>query len=941
MTTLSDAEMRRSIYIAVLMTFLLPPFVGGTIMGLVGFYPMPEFYLIFISYAGPYVLLVLFSALALVPRAYRYIYNLTQQSGEAAAESAQYVFARMPWYLLFIVTFYSVGGSLSADISLEAMGIRQYTVREHLYNLFGLIPVVLITAFPIFFYFIDRLGRYLAPRGISVTAIPLWVKLLMLGIVTPLLIDSLLIGYYYNRTGFFQWETLAMWVSLVLLAAGGTWLAWRSLQQGLTPLQRFISSQVESIQDRAHSTLLPLSLDELGVLTARYAEILSTQQNLSGDLQRTRQLADAVIENAGALVIALDNKGRIVRFNRACEKLSGLSFAEVEGKYPWETFLPPEDADTIRKHAFEALANNPQAMAGSYTNYWVTKKGERPLLEFTNTVILDAQGRMDYMISVGTDITERDRQEKLLAESEARLNAAQHMAKIGSWVLDLVNNSLHWSDEIFNIFEIDQTKFGATYEAFLHGIHPDDRDAVNQAYGNSLVDRTPYEIVHRLLMEDGRIKYVRETCESFFDADDKPLRSVGTVQDISELHKVEEALRQHQSHLEKTVMERTASLQTARLEAERASAAKSEFLSRMSHELRTPLNAILGFGQLLEMEQSDSFNQQQQENIKEILTAGNNLLLLINEILDLSQIENGYLQIKLESVSTLPLIQSCVVQLRPLALKKKISFALPDMDYSVKADVQRLRDVLENLLSNAIKYNRENGAVYISCTPVAGERMRFSIRDTGRGIAADNIPRLFKPFERMESAYEGIEGSGIGLALAKKLVKAMQGEIGVESVPGEGSTFWFELPLLAPASVSNIPTPALPVPPADVRRKILYIEDNPANMRLVKKIIEFRKEFEFHQAENAEAGLEIATELHPDLILLDIQLPGMDGYAAMQQLRENPLTQNIPVIAVSANAMPKDIERSKQAGFADYLTKPIEVKRLLDAVNNILKAGNN
>ena len=349
---LTDQQLRRSIYIAILLTILLPPFVGGSIMGLVGFYPLPEFYLIFFSYSGPYVLAVLLAGLALVPRAYRFILNLTQLDHALASSSAQRVFSRLPWYLFGAVTLYSIGGALSADYSLESMGVRDYSLREHLYNQFGIIPVVLITVFPIFFYFIDRLGHYLGPRGISIIAIPLWMKVLMLGIVTPLLIDSLLIGYYYNRTGYFQWETLGLWASLVILAAGGTWLVWRSLKQGLTPLEMFIESRDGSLSERVDINLKPLSLDELGVLTARTSELLSTQQQLSVDLQHTQFLADSVIDSAGALVLVMDSEGRIIRFNQACEKLSGFSFAEVEGEFPWETVLPPEDAESIRENAF-------------------------------------------------------------------------------------------------------------------------------------------------------------------------------------------------------------------------------------------------------------------------------------------------------------------------------------------------------------------------------------------------------------------------------------------------------------------------------------------------------------------------------------------------------------------------------------------------------------
>ena len=508
--------------------------------------------------------------------------------------------------------------------------------------------------------------------------------------------------------------------------------------------------------------------------------------------QEAELLANSFLNYAGALVVALDKDGRIIQFNRACEELSGLSYDEVKGKYPWDTFLPPEDAETIRKNAFEALANNPQAMSGSYANYWVLKSGGRALIEWSNSVVLDDQKRMSYMISVGTDITERNINDKKLEDSEIRLKEAQRLAKVGSWELDLLNNVLIWSDEIFNIFEIDKTKFDASYDAFLNAIHPEDREMVNKAYTDSLVNRSPYEITHRLQLNDGNIKHVRETCESFFDTEGKPVRSVGTVQDISDLHEAEMELRRHRDHLEEIVVERTADMESARDEAERANLAKSEFLSRMSHELRTPMNAILGFGQMLALD-PDELNQTQLDSINEILNAGHHLMSLINEVLDLTKIESGNMEIFLADTSVDDALQQCIPLIEPQIKAHHLNFInnIANKDAKIKADIIRLKQVLLNLLSNAVKYNQDHGTITLNSEIINKQRLRISITDTGAGISKDNISKLFTSFERFDTK-NNIEGVGIGLVISKNLTELMGGNIGVESVLGKGSTFWVE-----------------------------------------------------------------------------------------------------------------------------------------------------
>lgn len=419
--------------------------------------------------------------------------------------------------------------------------------------------------------------------------------------------------------------------------------------------------------------------------------------------------------------------------------------------------------------------------------------------------------------------------------------------------------------------------------------------------------------------KDGSLYWVESSITPFMDEAGLPYQYISVRTDITHLKNTELALR------------------AARDEADRANRAKSEFLSSMSHELRTPLHAILGFSQLLQYDKQ--LSEKQKNNILQIRKAGDHLLALIDEVLDLAKIESGRIDLSSESVEMGALVRECLILVQPLAAARNIDIRQgPMQGRTVRADRSRLKQVLLNLLSNAIKYNRESGTVRVDVLAQADGMVQVAVQDSGHGIAADRLQELFKPFTRLDADKHRIEGTGIGLSITKRIMELMGGTVGVSSELGVGSRFWVGVPAEHPQRQAGeaprrAPGRAPEKPLQRQRQLLLYIEDNPANIELVEQILTLRPDLSLQTAHLPGLGIDLARALRPDLILLDTQPPGHDGCAVLQALRKEPGLQDLPVLAVMSNAMPRDVQRCLEAGFADVVPKPFDVAGFLAKID--------
>ncbi len=554
-------------------------------------------------------------------------------------------------------------------------------------------------------------------------------------------------------------------------------------------------------------------------------------------------------------------------------------------------------------------------------------------------LLQDLANNLSYGIMALREKGMRKKAESALQKNEARLREAEQIAHLGSWELDIGSNALVCSDEAFRIFDLAPRKYAVLFEQFIDMVHPEDKEFVKKAFKDSLDKKTQFNIVHRILRKDGEIKYVNEKCKTEYDKEGNPVRSLGTIQDITERKQIEEELEKEQHNLQKTVEGRTRELRDtvknlkgANLQLEEANRAKSRFLSNMSHEFRTPLNAIIGFTDLLHGQFFGNLNEKQLDYVKQVDSSGKHLLAQINDILDIAKIDAGSMEIQWGKYFPEEFVVSPVAWMKGQFKKKNISVEThidPDLA-TITVDCRKCRQIMLNLLTNALKYTPEGGRVEVRTSREGDAGYRVEVMDTGVGIEEQDLGNIFSEFYQTDHARDQqLGGTGIGLALTRRLVELHGGDIGVESELGKGSTFWFTIPIKKNMDVEpgeqeeELETEMNP----PMGHRILVAEDNETNLALVLDILSIHNH-KVAAAKNGKEAVEMARSFRPELILMDIRMPVMGGLEATKQLRSLPEFNETPIIALTASAGSEAEGLQITAGCTEHLAKPVQSKEL-------------
>jgi PAS domain S-box-containing protein len=627
--------------------------------------------------------------------------------------------------------------------------------------------------------------------------------------------------------------------------------------------------------------------------------------------QLARRLETAAAA-AGIGVWRVDLDANVGEWNAQMYRIAGRNPADG---WPgadawWNQIVHPEDREAFRRHENALLRTTGEL----HEHMFRVTRGDGEVRWLVDRAVCEQVDGRRVLQGVTLDVTEQQRTELALREANERAALAARGAGIGTWQYDVQTGEGQWDEQMWRLRGLEPRPGALGAQERMALVHPDDRARLERVTRRREAKAGAVNAEFRVVWPDGQWRWIASRSVSTADDSGRPLRVLGVNWDVTEARNAE-AARQ-----EKAL-------------AERESHAKSQFLARMSHELRTPLNAVLGFAQLLEHEAGQPIGETQLAKIGHIRRAGAHLLSLIDDVLELTRLESGAIALERRTVSLADLVGQALPLVAPLAAQRGVRLESQGNKALAWADRRRTLQVALNLLSNAIKYNHEGGEVRVR-TAVRGDHAILEVQDSGRGLEPEEVAHLFEPFNRLHAAQSEVEGTGIGLVIVKALVERMHGSVEVESRIGEGTRVRVRLPAsdADAAEPDTHPGPLQTVDHPLLHGSLLYIEDNPVNVTLLEEIVRSLPAIRFAAELSGLAGVQRAQSWRPDLILLDMQLPDIDGAQVLSRLKDAPGTASIPCIAVSANAMPEDIERALALGFTDYWTKPIDVARVRAAL---------
>lgn len=689
----------------------------------------------------------------------------------------------------------------------------------------------------------------------------------------------------------------------------------------------------------------------LGLILWHYRSLLNLNQSLRASIAKHHLVEKALrssetkvrllLDSTAEAIFGIDTTGKCSFANPACIQLLGMDREkDLLGKNMHRLIFPkyadgreyPEDLNPI----FHCIRSGKGFHSENETVWDVN--GQAIPIECWAHPILQNEQLVGGVVTF-VDISERKHILDKLLKSETRLSESQRMAHLGHWDLDITTGELNWSEEIFRIFDLDPQKFGATYDAFLETVHPDDRDLVNNAYTNSLQNKSPYSITHRLKLKNGEIKYVTERCKTIYADDGSPIRSMGTVQDVSQQILVEQELKQHREHLQELVDARTQELQMTKDAALNATKAKSEFLANMSHELRTPLNAIIGFSGIVRDGMAGPVNEEQSHQLTMVYDSAKHLLELINDILDLSKIEAGKTNVHPQQFEVVPLLEDLRNLMLQQAKEKNLDILIEaPSDVEIYTDRSKIRQIMLNLLSNAVKFT-DNGSITMKCQ-LNHKLCEMQVCDTGIGIPEDQRRSIFKAFQQVESGDTRVHtGTGLGLTICQSFVSMLGGDISVQSEPGKGSTFTIKLPLRTHKFISDLNNSnfKISIPETSNGKKILVVDDQSEARELIQTYL-LDLNYTVLTCNDGKKAIELARQHTPFAITLDLLMPNTDGWSTLTALKTDSETQHIPVIIVSI------LDKKQQGlslGAVDFLQKPLKASDLSDSLHKLHLEGEN